>query len=268
MDVEARVKQTISKYKLIDKKDKILVAVSGGKDSLTTAYLLKKFKYNVEGVHIHLGMGEHSNTSLKKVEEFCNKFGISLHIYYISKEAGKTIPEIIKENEDKNLSSCMMCGVFKKWLLNKKARELKVNKIATGHHMNDGLETFLINILKGSPQLSSNFSPILKVKDKKFVVRIKPLFFVPEEEIRKYAKKKGINFSKEICPYRGETYRVEIRNFLKSFSIKEKEKMMNGFMKLSEKIKKEDNLSDLKYCEICGEPTRKNICRKCELIKE
>ncbi|MFH1801426.1 MAG: ATP-binding protein [archaeon] len=265
MNIESQIQKTIQKYKLLDKKDKILVALSGGKDSAVLAFVLKKFGYNIEGIHVNLGLGEYSEESSKAVKKLCEKLGIKLYEYYVKDETGKTMLKIFKENKERRLSSCTMCGVFKKWILNKKTRELKADKIATGHHKEDELQTFFMNILKGSPKLNVNFGPILKIKDKKFAIKIKPLFFVKEKEIEKFCIEKKLPIVKKICPYRRETYRVEVRNFFWGLTDKEKENMIKNFTELSKKIKREK--SKVNYCETCGEPSRNIICKKCSLIK-
>lgn len=263
-NIEKKVLKTVSEYRLCSKKERVAVALSGGKDSSVTAYILKKFGYNIEGIHINLGMGKHSDDSQKAVEKLCSDLKINLHIFYPERETGKNMLKIFKENSGRKLNTCVMCGVVKKWILNKKTRELKFSKIATGHHMNDQLESFLMNILKGSPELNRGFYPILKTKDKKMVPRIRPLFFVEEKEIENYAKTKKLNVIREICPYRGETYRVEVREFVRTLSKKQKENLMKNAMKFNEKfIKKNEKIN---YCEKCGEVCRKKTCKMCELI--
>ncbi len=262
--IEQKIKKTLKQINL-NKKEKILVALSGGKDSAITAYVLKKLGYNIEGIYINLKIGKYSEQCLKSVEELCEVLDIKCNIYDIKKETGKSMINIFKKNSYRKISNCVVCGVFKKWILNKKARELKADKIATGHHRDDELQTFLMNIFKGSPQLNSNFGPVLGIKNSKFVIRIKPLFFISEKEIENYANKNKIPAVKEICPYRQETYRVKIRKIFEKISEKEKENMMKNFLKLSKRIKR--NTDKINYCEICGEPSRNKICKKCQLFK-
>jgi len=282
--IETQIKNTIKKYKLCNKKEKILVALSGGKDSTVTAYVLKKFGYNIEGIHINLGFGKFSEDCLKSVKKLCDELRIKLHIYNInmlkifkkntkkSKIFGATKSETVlmhKTDEDfvgkkKKLSNCAICGVVKKWVLNKQARKLRADKIATGHHLDDLAQTFLMNIFKGNPKLNANLSPILNIKDKKFIPRIKPLFFVNEKKIIKYSKLKKLLFIKQVCPYRGESYRVEMINFFKNFSDMDKKNLIKNFMKISKKIRFKEKMI---YCEICGEPSRSRICKKCEIVE-
>ncbi len=261
--IEEKVKKVLKKIR-VNKKEKILIALSGGKDSAVVAQIMKKLGYNIQGIHISLGLGKYSEKCLEVVEKLCGNLEIKCYIYDLKKETGNSMINYFRKNACKNISTCTICGIFKKWILNKKARELKANKIATGHHRDDELQTFLMNIFKGSPQLNSNFGPILENKDKKLIVKIKPLFFISEKEIENYVKKNKIPFVKEICPYRQETYRVEIRKIFEKFSDKEKENMMKNFLELFKKIKKD--IQKINYCEICGEPSRNRICKKCSLI--
>ena len=269
-NVELQVKKTLSAINL-SKKDKILVALSGGKDSCVTAYLLKKLGYNIEGFHIDLSMGEYSKKCLIAVKELCKQLNIKLHLYDIKKEMGGSMCYIrttIQTTHGKGLKNCAICGVIKKWIMNKEARKLKVDKVATGHNLDDETQTFLMNILKGSPQLSANLGAITKnVKNAKFITRIKPLFYVAEDNVREYSKLKNLPVFYDHCPCALDSYRIQMKKFVNTLTTKEKLNIMNNFEKLNEKIKKLKS-TEVNYCKICGEPSRNNICRMCQLIKK
>jgi uncharacterized protein (TIGR00269 family) len=268
MRLETQVKNTIKKYKLCNKREKVLVALSGGKDSAVVAYLLKKFGYNIEAIYIDLKIGKYSENCLREVKKLCGELQIRLYVYDMKKEMGRTIKYFwVTTGKKHRLNNCAICGVFKKWILNKEARRLKADKITTGHNLDDEIQTFLMNIFKGSPKLSANSGPIIKnTKDKKFVSRIKPLFYVFEEDIKKYIQKKKLPFVEGKCPYAEDSYRIEVREFLNSLSGKDKENIIRNFEQLQNKMAKIRD-DKMQYCRICGEPSRKNICKKCELMR-
>jgi len=266
--VERQVRNTIRKYKICDKKEKILVALSGGKDSTLTAYLLKKFGYNISGFYINLGLGKYSEDCEQAIGNFCSKNKIPLHIYNIKKEMGARMCYLRASVQSyKKVKNCLVCGVIKKSIMNKEACRLKVDKIATGHNLDDEVQTFLANVFKASLNLSVNTGAITKnVSDKKLIPRIKPLFFVLEDDIRKYAKQKGLKIVPHPCPCGIDSYRIQIRKFLNTISEKEKRNIISNFEKLQKKIKKQT--SKIQYCELCGEPSRNKLCKKCSLLNK
>ncbi len=270
MEIEKKVKQTLRDIGL-KKGEKILVALSGGKDSTLVAYLLKKFGYKIEGLHIDLKIGKYSETCKIKIEELCKELGIKLHLYDMKKEMGSSMCYLRSAIQSKNtkgqIKNCAICGVIKKWILNKEARRLKFKKIATGHNLDDEAQTFLLNILKGSPSLSSNTGPITKnINDKKFITRIKPLFFIPEDEIRKYTHDKKLPVNYEGCPCALDSYRIQLRKFLNTVSNKEKQNIVKNFERVYPRLERMKS-SEVKYCEICGEPSRGKVCKKCQLVE-
>jgi len=269
MNLSTKVKQTLNKIKL-NKKEKILVALSGGKDSTVTVYLLKKFGYNIEAIHINLGMGKYSKRCLEAVKKLCGDLKIKLYVYDIKKEMGSSMCYIrlsVQSKQEKSrLKNCAICGVIKKWILNKEARKLKADKIATGHNLDDEAQTFLMNIFKGSPQLSESSGAITKnIKDRKFIPRIKPLFYITEDDVRKYSKQKKLPVVYDKCPCALDSYRIQVRGFLNTLLEKDKKNILrNAEQELGKtKVKKEK----INYCEICGEPCRKSVCKMCELMK-
>ncbi len=270
MNIQQKVSQTLKKIKL-NKKARIIVALSGGKDSTVTAYLLKKLDYNIEGLHINLGIGKYSEKCLKAVQKLCDDLKIKLHVHNIKKEMGSSMCYLRSAIQSKQktgmLKNCAICGVIKKWIMNREARKLKADRIATGHNLDDEAQTYLMNVFKGSPELSANSGPITRnIPDKKFVPRIKPLFYVAEDDIREYSKKKKFPVVYESCPCALGSYRIEVRKFLNTISKKEKRNIIRNFEKVFSKFKKDES-KGINYCEICGEPARNKICKMCLLMK-
>jgi tRNA-5-methyluridine54 2-sulfurtransferase len=265
-NIEQQVKKTILRYKLLDKKDKIAVALSGGKDSTTVLYVLNKLGYNVQGLMIDLHLGEWSKIHRKNMEGFCKQLNVKLTVVDLKKELGMGIcfiKSVLKEQ--KNLTGCTVCGVIKKWILNKWAKKLKVNKIATGHNLDDECQTVLMNFLKGNIYLGANSSPATGIPTKGFVQRVKPLFFIPENEIRSYSKKMKFPILYDKCPCAIGTYRVETRKWMENFSDKEKLNIVENFQKLVPKLRKKHK-TIIQKCKICGEPSSSDVCNACKIF--
>lgn len=268
-NLENKVKDTIEEYKLLDKKEKIIVAASGGKDSSVVLYILKKLGYNVEALYINLRLGDYSERCESAVRNLCNENKIKMHVLDIKGEFGMKMCHIRSGvQQEIRVSNCMVCGIVKKWVLNKHARKLGAKKIVTGHHLDDEAQTIIMNFLQGNLMLGANGGPRTGIiNDKKFVPRIKPLYFVSEEEVKKYSKLSGLGVVYEKCPCAVSSLRIRTRQYLNTLDKKVKERIVNNFLKmlpeLSEKLKEQE----LVYCEICGEPSRNKICKKCSLLK-
>ncbi|MBA7688126.1 hypothetical protein ES703_96602 [subsurface metagenome] len=124
-----------------------------------------------------------------------------------------------------------------------------------------------MNIFKASPKLSANSGAITKnIKDKKFIPRIKPLFYILEDDVKKYSESKQLPVVYEKCPCALDSYRIQVRKFLNTLSRKDRQNIMKNFDKMSKKIQKIKD-TRTQYCEICGEPSRNEVCKKCELMK-
>lgn len=265
--IEKEVKKTIERYSLIKKGEKIAVALSGGKDSTSVLYILKKLGYNVEGLMIDLNLGNWSEVHKKNMKQFCLELNVPLHIFDLKKEFGHGIcfiKQVVKDK--KNLSGCTVCGVIKRWILNKKAKELNADKIATGHNLDDECQTILMNFLKGNLYLGLNSTPATGVKTRGFSQRIKPLFFIPENKVRAYAKKMQFPILYDRCPCAIGTYRVETRAWLSDILDKDKLKIVNNFQKIIPKLRDKKSFGEVRSCKICGEPSRKDICNACEMF--
>lgn len=263
---EKRVKDTIKRYNLLKKDDRVLVAISGGKDSTSCLYLLNKFGYQTEGLHIDLEMGDWSNKNIENVRELCKKYNIRLHIVSMREIYGSSVC-YIKEKIGEEISRCMICGVMKKWVLNRFARKIKADKIATGHNLDDEAQTVLMNYFKGNLMLGVNSGPITgTIEDKKFVPRIKPLYFSPEKENYRYAKIMKFPVLFQRCPCAVGTYRVETRAFLDKLGDKAKKNIVENFLRKLPELRERVPKTELKYCKYCGEPARNEVCKNCSFV--
>lgn len=273
---ESCVLKTIKEYKLARKGERIVVAMSGGKDSTTLAYLLnklaKKLGCRIVALYINLHIGSsggYSDRCLQAVKKFCSGNKIPLYVYDIKQETGCSICYIRTGVQQRlKLKNCAICGVVKKWILNKEARKLKAGRIATGHNLDDEAQTILMNFFKGNPMLNANSGPATGIiQDKKFVQRIKPLYFMPEDEIRQYSMAMKLPVVYEKCPCAIDSYRIATRRFLNKFGNNTKRRIVDNFIHilplLREKAKTES--SPVHYCKSCGEPARNKICKRCML---
>ena len=267
---EKKVTKTIGKYKLIEKGDYVGVAVSGGKDSTALLHILnklaKKNNFKIVGIAIDEGIKGYRVQTLKDLKDFCRKEKINLKIYSFKDEFKTTLDKLVKKERP-----CTICGVLRRTILNKKAKELKVNKLATGHNLDDEAQSVLMNQFRSNVKLSARLGPITGVvDDKRFIRRIKPLYFLTEKETTTYAYLKEFLGKYMECPYETDSYRASVRDILNEFDGKypgTKHNIISSFLEVLPLLKKEVQ-GKIKSCSNCGEPSSQDICQACKLIKK
>jgi uncharacterized protein (TIGR00269 family) len=269
---EKKVRKCIRLYNLIDKKDKILIALSGGKDSLSLAYILnqilKPTKIKLEALIIDEGSRKEE---IKAAEKLCKKLKIKLHKTTYKKEFKFTLFDIAEKLKG---VPCAACGTLRRSLINKKARELKATKLATGHNLDDEAQSILMNQFKANMAISARLGPVTGITDDpKFVRRIKPLYFLTEAEVETFAKINNLSPGKKICPFRCGSFRKSVMIFLNDFEKKypgTKHGIVKSFLEILPLLKKGYSKTKLKYCKICKEPCSQpdNICQSCKIIKK
>lgn len=250
---------TIRKYKLLKKKDKVLVGVSGGKDSLTALHLLHKFGYNPEALAIDEGIAGYRAATLEDAKKFCRERAIKLRVVSYEQEYGKKLDDIMKERKK---NACSPCGAFRRHSLNKYSQGY--DKLATGHNADDEAQTVLINLFKAQTQFMERQGPIT-TKKKGFVQRVKPLYFMKEKEVMTYSYLNGIKTTFAECPYSKDAYRIKVRDLLNEYAEKNpgtKENLVKTQLWLKAKMKTEKK--EMKYCSKCGAPSAGEVCKSCE----
>ena len=188
-EFESKVKGTVERFELVKPGEKVLVACSGGKDSTTVLYLLKKLGCEVEGLYIDLLIGEYSQKNLENIQKFCEQEKIKLQVVNIREVLGSSMCFI--RQKIPQLKACTVCGVIKRWLLNKKARELGFSKIATGHNLDDQAETLLLQLLRGAGPHGLAAMPTLR-ENAAGAAWWRPLLGVTRASIDAYARDSGL----------------------------------------------------------------------------
>ncbi len=265
---EKKVRKTIRIYKLIDKKDVIGVAASGGKDSMSTLYILNKIlkPQNIKVMALAIDEGIEGYRNLTFLKNFCKENKIDLHTFSYKKEFGQTLDKMLKITNEK---PCSICGVFRRYLLNTKAKQLGITKLATGHNLDDEAQTILMNQFRRNIAASARLGPITGViEDKRFIRRIKPLYFLTEREIAAFAFLNNLKDEYIECPNAALSYRCNLRDWLNEIEAKypgTKHSIINSFMEIQPILRKHLDFKKIKACKICSEPCSQEICQACKL---
>ncbi len=266
---ENKVFKTIRQFDLIGKKENLGIALSGGKDSLTVLYILnnlskKNPKIKTNAVAIDEGIAGYRDKTLEKAKEFCQKNNIKLHIFSYEEEFGLTLDEMLKILDVK---PCTICGIFRRYLLNKKSRELKLTKLVTGHNLDDECQSILMNQLKNNIQASARLGPkVGLIQDKKFVQRIKPLYLCTEKEVTAYAFINGLLDEFVECPNVSQSFRAQVRDMLNDLEQKfsgTKYSIVNSFLQTLPLLKQKFKNETIKICAKCNEPSANDVCNAC-----
>ncbi len=258
---ETKVKDTIKQNNMIQKQEKVCVAASGGKDSITTLYLLHKFGYNVEALAVDEGIEGYRDHTLAFLKDFCEEKGIILHIKSYQEEVGKRLDTVVP----KGRPACNICGTFRRHLLNKYTQDY--DKIATGHNLDDESQAVLMNLLKAQINLFARQGPKTK-QIKGFTQKIKPLYLMKEKEIMTYSYIKGFNTPYNECPYAKDSYRAHVRDLLNSIESKNpgtKINLINKYLSIREGFSQD---KEIRFCEVCNSPCSSQICKACRLKKQ
>jgi len=259
---DRRVGRIVREFSMLKKGDRVVVGVSGGKDSCVLLHSLVELNMPVEliAVTIDEGIKGYREKTLKTAKKECEKLGIEHKIYSFKDAAGKTMDQIIKEKKE---IPCSYCGVIRRYMLNKAAKDLGANKLAIGHNLDDIGQTLLMNIMRNEPLRIGRGS----VDNNEFVKRIRPLMKTPEKEVAIYAMLKKIELDRKDCPYAHFAFRSHVRKLLNETEEKypgTKFKVANSYFEMEKTIGK-NCTGKIEKCNECGQPCSENICMFCKM---
>ena len=267
-NIEDNVRKTIEKYGLLADNEKVAVALSGGKDSILTLHMLNNFKeeYNLDLVAITIdeGISGYRNEGLEAARKNADESGVKLIEKSFLDEFKFKLDDIFNFYK----SACIPCGVFRRYLLNKTAYETGAVKIATGHNLDDEIQSFLMSFARADFRRFSKFGPKLNTIHKKLIPRIKPLWNVPEKDVGTWAVLNNIDVHFAECPYSYLSARSKMKGFLNKMESERKGTKVNILKSFDKTFQFEKKPASLYECEKCGEPSSMNVCKACEMFEE
>lgn len=267
---EKRFRSTLRRNAMLRRGDSIGVALSGGKDSTVTLHLLaahaKRVGAEITAISIDEGIRGYRDKALSAAKRNCEALGVEHVTLSFAKELGTTMDKISKMKHRDAL--CSYCGVFRRYLLNRACAEQHLEKLATGHNLDDVAQTVLMNFMRNEPMRLARFGA---VTDGWETTRIKPLFDAPEREVALYAllNEMPVHFAE--CPYAAEAFRTQVRAFVNSIEElhpNTKYNLLHAFLRMKPALEAMLPAGIPNICERCGEYAANSVCKTCEMLAE
>ena len=272
--IAKKTAKTISRYNMIRHGQLVAVAVSGGKDSLVLLKIINEMArmhhFNIIAITIDEGIPGYRNEALEIVEKFCSELDVRHKVYSYKDLFEMTLDEALDVREDRKItsSSCSICGTLRRRAMDYAAKDNGADIIATGHNLDDTLQTFLINMLSGDTTKIGWMDPDTSAKNS--IKKIKPLCEIYESEIVFYAFTNDIPFQSEPCPHMNEGVRTEIREFLNALEGRHagvKNGLYQSVLKVSAALKITDTKKGTR-CVRCGNESTGETCSVCSVLLE
>ena len=262
-----QVAEAVHKHRMFTRDETVMVAVSGGKDSLALWDVLLEEGYRTAGLYLDLGIFEYSVESKAKCEAFAAARGQTLHIERVADAVGAGIPQVQKVTRR---PTCSACGLSKRYLMNKAALDHGYPVVATGHNLDDEAATLFGSVLTWQTDALPRQSPALASTHPKLVRRVKPLYRLSELETAGYAFLRGIDYIVEECPFAAGATSIahkELLNRLEETSPGSKHNFLFGFLEKARPAFERVEHVELLECTSCGQVTTGTLCAFCKLAE-
>lgn len=268
--IVAKTRRTISKHRMFVPGDRIAVAVSGGKDSLSLLRVLASIygprRVPIVAVSVDEGVAGYRDEALQHARSCASELGVE-HIVVSYKELfGLSLDEALDWKEDREVSSCSFCGVFRRRAIDEAAVKANATVVATAHNLDDYIQTFMMNLMHGDVARLAWLDP--SYTDESFPVRrVKPFMEIYEEEVALYAYQSGVPLQSVSCPYMHEGLRSSVRDYLNSMEA-DHPGMKNVLLRSSlDVISHYSGASGRGSvpCRSCGKPSSSGLCNVCRM---
>ncbi len=262
-----QVNRAIDDHKMIVPGERVLTAVSGGKDSLAVWDILLELGHPADGLYVGLGIDGYSDTSAMAARAFAEKRGARLLEVDVPSDHGFTIPDGARAARR---NPCSLCGTTKRHLFDEAARSSGYDVLATGHNLDDEAAVLFGNVLRWNTEYLGRQLPVLPEREG-FPRKVKPLVRLGERELAAYCVLRGIDYIVEECPMAAGNRHLrykEVLNEVEVASPGSKHDFYFGFLDRAShhfRVESEEARGDLHPCALCGAPTPAEICAFCRL---
>ena len=268
-----KTRRTISKYRMIRPTDRIAVAVSGGKDSLSLLKVVTRLyshrRNTVLAISVDEGVAGYRDEALDHARSLAKELNVDHTVVSYKEMFGFSLDEALNWKDEREVSSCSLCGVFRRRAIDEAASRTGATVVATAHNLDDYVQTFLMNLMHGDVARLGWLDPAYA--DDSFPIRrVKPFMEIYEEEVALYAFQTGVPFQSVSCPYMHEGLRSEVRDYLnvmeanhpgmKNVLLRSSLDVISRFARSSEK--------GAVPCTRCGKPSSSGLCNVCRMKAE
>jgi len=263
-----RVRRSINKYKLAGKLKRVVVGLSGGKDSVTLLSILQRladeFGFEILAVHINLGIGEYSKYSEQVCRELTEKLGIPLLVLNLADLLGMTLPQIVRRSRR---PACSVCGTIKRYLLNVVGVEACATAVALGHNADDIAAYILKNFFLQNLSAIKKQGPATDPIDGLAVGRVRPLYEILEDETRSYVKAAKLPYVQAACPFKPRHhFEAGIKRALELLEDEVRGLRLDFLRRIAKNLDVYPNPSEpVRACSICGMISSAEVCAFCKL---